>query len=165
MGESKIRVCNFGAKQLAKISNVLLAITLLAAAFAAFAQQYPTKPVRYIVPFPAAASPDLVARPIAERLSRMWGQQVVVDNRAGAGGTVGAAKAGTYGSLTLNADGSYSYVANNANALAAGQTATDTFTYTVRDAAGATSTATGSSPRSRTGASPPPSARGICSGA
>lgn len=91
MGESKIRVCNFGAKQLAKISNVLLAITLLAAAFAAFAQQYPTKPVRYIVPFPAAASPDLVARPIAERLSRMWSQQVVVDNRAGAGGTVGAA--------------------------------------------------------------------------
>ena len=56
-----------------------------------WAQTYPTKPVRYIVPFPAAASPDLVARPIAERLSRMWGQQVVVDNRAGAGGTVGAA--------------------------------------------------------------------------
>ena len=58
---------------------------------ASFAQSYPVKPVRYLVPFPAAASPDIIARLIAERLSRMWGQQVVVDNRAGAGGTLGAA--------------------------------------------------------------------------
>jgi tripartite-type tricarboxylate transporter receptor subunit TctC len=55
------------------------------------AQSYPAKPVRYLVPFPAAASPDIVARLIAERLSRLWSQQVVVDNRSGAGGTVGAA--------------------------------------------------------------------------
>ncbi len=54
-------------------------------------QNYPAKPVRYLVPFPAAASPDIVARQIAERLSRVWSQQVVVDNRAGAGGTLGAA--------------------------------------------------------------------------
>jgi tripartite-type tricarboxylate transporter receptor subunit TctC len=52
---------------------------------------YPVKPVRYIVPFPAGASPDLIARVLTERLSQMWGQQVLVDNRAGAGGTVGAA--------------------------------------------------------------------------
>ena len=58
---------------------------------ASFAQSYPVKPVRYLVPFPAAASPDIIARLIAERLSRMWSQQVVVDNRAGAGGTLGAA--------------------------------------------------------------------------
>ncbi len=57
---------------------------------AAFAQNYPAKPVRYIVPFPAAASPDIVARLVTERLSKLWGQQVVVDNRAGAGGTLGA---------------------------------------------------------------------------
>lgn len=56
----------------------------------AWAQAYPTKPVRYIVPFPAGASPDIVARTITERLSRLWGQQVIVDNRSGAGGTVGA---------------------------------------------------------------------------
>jgi tripartite-type tricarboxylate transporter receptor subunit TctC len=43
------------------------------------------------VPFPAAASPDIIARLITERLSRMWSQQVVVDNRSGAGGTLGAA--------------------------------------------------------------------------
>ncbi len=57
---------------------------------AAMAQPYPTKPIRYIVPFPAGASPDIVGRLMADRLSRIWGQQVVVDNRAGAGGTVGA---------------------------------------------------------------------------
>jgi tripartite-type tricarboxylate transporter receptor subunit TctC len=56
-----------------------------------FAQGYPVKPVRYVVPFPAGASPDIVARIITERFSRMWGQQVLVENRAGAGGTVGAA--------------------------------------------------------------------------
>ncbi len=55
-----------------------------------FAQVYPSKPVRYIVPFPAGASPDIVGRLLADRLSRLWGQQVVVDNRSGAGGTVGA---------------------------------------------------------------------------
>jgi len=58
---------------------------------ASAAQSYPVKPVRYVVPFPAAGSPDIVARQISERLGRMWGQQVVVDNRAGAGGTLGAA--------------------------------------------------------------------------
>ena len=55
------------------------------------AQGYPAKPVRYLVPFPAAGSPDIIARLITERFSRMWGQQVIVDNRSGAGGTLGAA--------------------------------------------------------------------------
>ncbi|HET7157854.1 MAG TPA: tripartite tricarboxylate transporter substrate binding protein, partial [Burkholderiales bacterium] len=55
------------------------------------AQSYPAKPVRYVVPFPAGASPDIIARLITDRFSRMWGQQVLVDNRSGAGGTVGAA--------------------------------------------------------------------------
>jgi tripartite-type tricarboxylate transporter receptor subunit TctC len=55
------------------------------------AQSYPAKPVRYVVPFPAGASPDIIARLITERLGRIWGQQVIVDNRSGAGGTVGAA--------------------------------------------------------------------------
>jgi tripartite-type tricarboxylate transporter receptor subunit TctC len=52
---------------------------------------YPSKPVRYVVPFPAGASPDIVARIITERLSRMWGTQLLVENRSGAGGTLGAA--------------------------------------------------------------------------
>lgn len=58
---------------------------------ASWAQSYPAKPVRYVVPFPAGGSPDLIARLITERFSRMWGQQVLVENRSGAGGTVGAA--------------------------------------------------------------------------
>ena len=55
------------------------------------AQAYPSRPVRYIVPFPAGASPDIVGRALGDRLSRIWGHQVLVDNRSGAGGTVGAA--------------------------------------------------------------------------
>jgi tripartite-type tricarboxylate transporter receptor subunit TctC len=46
-----------------------------------------------VVPFPAGGSPDIIARLITERFSRMWGQQVLVENRPGAGGTVGAAYA------------------------------------------------------------------------
>lgn len=57
----------------------------------AWTQTYPTKPVRYVVPFPAGASPDIVARTLTERFSRIWGQPVLVENRPGAGGTVGAA--------------------------------------------------------------------------
>jgi tripartite-type tricarboxylate transporter receptor subunit TctC len=72
---------------------MILALAILAWHFpaASWSQSYPAKPVRYVVPFPAGASPDIVARLITERFSRMWGQQVLVENRAGAGGTVGAA--------------------------------------------------------------------------
>ena len=51
----------------------------------------PGKPVRYVIPFDAGSSPDIVGRTITERLSRLWGQQVVVDNRVGAAGTLGSA--------------------------------------------------------------------------
>jgi tripartite-type tricarboxylate transporter receptor subunit TctC len=77
----------------AKSFALPLSLGLLAFGLAAssIAQSYPAKPVRYIVPFPAGGSPDIVARAIADRLGRIWGQQVIVDNRSGAGGTVGAA--------------------------------------------------------------------------
>lgn len=55
------------------------------------AQSFPNKPVRYIVPFGAGATHDVVARLLADRLSRLWGQQVIVDNRVGAAGVLGAA--------------------------------------------------------------------------
>jgi tripartite-type tricarboxylate transporter receptor subunit TctC len=55
------------------------------------AQSYPVKPVRYVVAFAAGDSPDIVARLVADRLSRLWDQQMVVENRVGAGGTIAGA--------------------------------------------------------------------------
>src|SRR5258706_13050989 len=55
-----------------------------------FAQTYPQKPIRYIVPFPAGGIADVFGRIIGGRLGDAWGQPVVVENRAGAGGNIGA---------------------------------------------------------------------------
>ena len=60
------------------------------AALPAFAQGYPAKPVRFIVPFPPAGPVDTTARGFTVKLSEYWGQQAIVENRAGAGGIVGA---------------------------------------------------------------------------
>jgi tripartite-type tricarboxylate transporter receptor subunit TctC len=57
------------------------------------AQTYPVKPVRVIVPFPPGGAADIVARAITQEMGRAWGAQVVVDNRAGAGGLIGAEQA------------------------------------------------------------------------
>jgi tripartite-type tricarboxylate transporter receptor subunit TctC len=72
---------------------------LLAFAFAAllagnlWAQSWPQKPVKFIVPFPPGGATDISARLLGERLTEIWGQQVVIENRGGAGGGVGAAEA------------------------------------------------------------------------
>ncbi len=61
----------------------------LGAAAGALAQSYPSKPVRVIVPYTAGSGTDILARIVSERLSEFWGKPVVVENRTGAGGTVG----------------------------------------------------------------------------
>ena len=62
----------------------LLCVTALANA-----QNYPSKPVRVIVPFSAGGATDIVTRIVGQKLGEIWGQQVVVDDRAGAGGNIG----------------------------------------------------------------------------
>ena len=59
------------------------------AAGAAAAAEYPTKPVRIIAPYPPGSGTDIMARMVAQKLTDGWGQQVIVDNRAGAGGGIG----------------------------------------------------------------------------
>ena len=66
----------------------LLAVLLVAAP--AHAQEWPAKPVRVVVPFPAGGSADLMPRIVAEKLTERWGQPVLVDNRPGAAGNIGA---------------------------------------------------------------------------
>ena len=73
-----------------RISIALFAVLGAVGALWAHAQQYPAKPVRLIVPFVAGGSADVLGRVLAQRLTREYGQQVVVENRPGSGGHVGA---------------------------------------------------------------------------
>jgi tripartite-type tricarboxylate transporter receptor subunit TctC len=63
---------------------------LALAAVSGWSQEWPSKPVRIIVPFPPGGSADLMPRAVAEKLSERWGQPVIVDNRPGAAGNIGA---------------------------------------------------------------------------
>lgn len=82
---------------LSRAFRLAAAVALITAALAAQAQTqpqtWPERPVLLVVPFPAGGATDLVARVIAQRVSRDIGQQVIVDNKAGAGGTIGSGEA------------------------------------------------------------------------
>ena len=68
----------------------VLAIGMLASALYAHAQGYPSGPVRVVVGFTPGSATDLVARTVSQKLGELWGQQVLVENRPGAGGSIGA---------------------------------------------------------------------------
>ena len=77
----------------AKMSALVLTLIAALAAFLpvpAAAEDYPTRPVKIVVPFPAGGTADVVPRIVAEWLSHKWGQPVLIENRAGAGGNIGA---------------------------------------------------------------------------
>ncbi len=78
--------------------GLLTAATL--AAGASFSQQYPDRPIRFVVAFPPGASTDIVARLVGAKLTESWGQNVVIENRPGAGGNIG-----TQAALRANPDG------------------------------------------------------------
>jgi tripartite-type tricarboxylate transporter receptor subunit TctC len=72
--------------------RALAAVGLMLAALPAFAQAWPAKPIRYIVPFAPGGTTDIIARVVGEKLSLALGQQIVIDNKAGQGGSVGTAE-------------------------------------------------------------------------
>src|SRR5678815_3821220 len=75
------------------MKKILLFVIAALLCTAASAQSWPQKPVRFIVPFPPGGATDISARLLGEKLTQIWGQQVVIENRGGAGGGVGAAEA------------------------------------------------------------------------
>jgi len=66
-------------------------VALTAAASQVWAQAYPNKPVHVIISFSPGSSTDIVGRVVAQKLAEMWGQPVLAENRAGAGGSIGTA--------------------------------------------------------------------------
>ena len=66
------------------------ALALAAGPYAAHAQEWPSRPVRIVVPYPAGGAVDIVTRALADKLAAQWGQPVVIENKAGAGGLIGS---------------------------------------------------------------------------
>src|SRR5437660_7855089 len=80
------------ASMFGTLGRSIVALALLCAAqSAAWAQGWPAKPIRIIVPFTPGSGTDIIARTVTQRLSPQLGQPIVIENRPGAGGTIGAA--------------------------------------------------------------------------
>ena len=105
-------------KRLLAVLSTMMAI----AATSALAQNYPTRPVTIIVPFAAGGPTDIIARIVGEYFSKSLGQQFIVENVAGAGGTTGITRgvAGAAGWLHDH-DGPYGHARRRARALSQSQ--------------------------------------------
>jgi tripartite-type tricarboxylate transporter receptor subunit TctC len=68
----------------------VMLVALALCATLAYGQPYPNKPVKIVVPFTAGSATDILGRTVGQKLSEMWGQPVIIENRPGAGGTIGA---------------------------------------------------------------------------
>ena len=77
-------------KKLARRGLGIMAASALGLPYLAHAADWPTRPVTLLVPYPPGGPSDVSARPLLEPLSRLLGQPVVIENRAGAGGSIGA---------------------------------------------------------------------------
>src|SRR3974390_1441830 len=70
---------------------------------AAFAEEgYPTRPVRFLIPYPGGGTNDVLARIVGDRLQAKWGQPVIIENRTGGSGKIGAALVGQAGAHGYN---------------------------------------------------------------
>ena len=90
----------------------ILAVLLAAFTVQAAAQNYPSRPVRVIIAFPPGSATDIIGRVIATKVSELWGQQAVPDNRGGAGGSIGSAIA-----AKANPDGYTLFINSNAHVV------------------------------------------------
>jgi tripartite-type tricarboxylate transporter receptor subunit TctC len=70
--------------------GVVVALLVSIGGLAAAAQDYPTKPIRFVVPWPPGGGADIVSRIVGQTVGQLFGQQLVIDNRPGAGGNIGA---------------------------------------------------------------------------
>ena len=87
---TKFSAANHAPRRVHRVRIVACALLLFCVAHGASAQDYPTKPVRLVVPFAPGGTSDIVARAVCERLGAAFGQPMIVENRAGGGGSVGA---------------------------------------------------------------------------
>jgi len=94
-----------------------LGLATVLAASPAWAQSYPAKPITMIVPFAAGGPTDVIARIVADNMSKTLGQQIVVENVAGAGGTTGTTRAAQSARWLHHHDGPYGYAWRSASAL------------------------------------------------
>jgi tripartite-type tricarboxylate transporter receptor subunit TctC len=81
------------AEEKLMLKFIAVVLSLFAAAGCYGAEAYPSKPLRWIIPFPPGGGTDVISRTLSQKLTESWGQQVIADNRPGSGGTIGLAAA------------------------------------------------------------------------